>query len=69
MHIRTRVQSPLQSCRSFLSHTPLRRAIFKILEETLKIIFQRFIRFKLIVLYVVDKSAPEETYIMVGISI
>jgi hypothetical protein len=43
-------QSPLQSCRSFLSQTPLRWAIFKIFEETLKIIFQRFIQFKVKVL-------------------
>jgi hypothetical protein len=62
-------QSPLQSCRSFLSHTPLRWAIFKILEETLKIIFQISIRFKVIVLYVVDKFASEETHIRLGISI
>jgi hypothetical protein len=62
-------QSPLQSCRSFLSHTPLRWAIFKILKETLKIIFQRSIRFKVIVLYVLDKFAPVETHIMAGISI
>jgi hypothetical protein len=62
-------QSPLQSCRSFLSHTPLRWAIFKILEETLKNIFQISIRFKVIVLYVLDRFAPEETHIMAGISI
>jgi hypothetical protein len=43
-------QFPLQSCRSFLSHTPLRWAIFKIFEETSKIIFQRSVRFKVIVL-------------------
>jgi hypothetical protein len=62
-------QSPLQSYRSFLSHTPLQWAIFKILEKTLKIIFQRSIRFKVIVLYVVDEFASEETHIRVGISI
>jgi hypothetical protein len=33
-------------CR--LSHTPLRWAIFKIFEETLKTIFQRSIQFKVI---------------------
>jgi hypothetical protein len=30
------VQSPLQSCRSFLSHKPLRWAIFKILKKLKK---------------------------------
>jgi hypothetical protein len=64
------IQSPLQSCLSFLSsHTPLRWAIFKIYEETIKIIFQRFIRFKVIVFCVLNKFAPEETHIMAGIPI
>jgi hypothetical protein len=37
--------------------------------ETLKIVFKRSVRFKVIVLYVLDKFAPEETHIMAGISI
>jgi hypothetical protein len=48
-----------------LSFVSLSYTSFKIFEETLKIIFQITIQFKVIVLYVLNIFAPQETHIMV----